>query len=309
MSSILRKVVGEDKFHGVKFPQEERLEQMKRNMRPIDFYIKDKAEPGWNDVKYKDLNPNGFWECPWTVRGCSRYDSRPTELEGAKIVSQGLANSNPEAISRVLYMVRDPHSVAKSQERLKRKFDNAGTVHSPEMFIKVHQQAARWIVGHKPDVRVVNFDDLVADPASVLSDLDAWVEGVGFPGKFMDSVGEIEPRLRRSADHETPQQSAEDDAWEDAESIHASLLEGDFESVASHKRTKLDPLRNFYCVRLNQPMPAAACKHCLSDKDTRNNFKKTAEQRQIDWRKEPCTYQCKVDNMKIEESVALNHWR
>ena len=309
MSSILREVVGAEKFHGAKWPQDAKVARFKKTADEVDRYIRDKQEPGWDSENYKDLNPNGFWECQWTVRGVQRYDQRPGPLEGAKVVSQGLAQSNPEAISRVVYMVRDPRAVAKSQERLKRQWAEMGTVHSPEMYIKVHTAAAAWIMQHKPDLRVVEFDDLLEDPVAVLSGLDDWTSEAGFPGRFADQATEIRQRLRRSADHETPKQSEVDDAWEDAEEIYQLLQGGDFAGIVGRDRKKPDPHRRYFCTRLGTQVPVAVCKYCKNDKTTRDNFRKTAEQRQIRWRQEPCIYECKTQGKTIKESIAANHWR
>lgn len=309
MSSILREVVGAENFHGAKWPQEGKLKQFKKNATELDLYVRNKTAPGWDNEDYKDLNPNGFWEGRWTVKGCSRYDVRPGPLEGAKIVSQGLAQSNPEAISRVIYMVRDPRAVAKSQERLKRKFQDAGTVHSPEMFINVHTAAARWIVAHKPDLVTLDFDDLLADPVTALASLDAWTGEAGFPGRFAEHAGKIRQRLRRSADHETPEQSQQDDAWEDAEEVYEALKTGDFAAIAGRERKKKDPQRRVHCTRFGAQVPAAICRHCLEDETTRNNLRKTAQQRKIAWLREPCVYECRENGISIEDSIANNHWR
>ena len=308
MSSILREVVGADKFHGAKFPQDAKLKAFKQSADEVDIYLRDKTQPGWDNESYKDLNPRGFWECRWTVKGVQRYDRCPGELEGAKVVSQGLAQSNAEAITRVVYMVRDPRAVAKSQERLKRQFEEMGTVHSPEMYIQVHTAAARWIVKHQPDLRVVDFDDLLEDPVAVLSGLDAWAADAGFPGRFADQATEIRQRLRRSADHQTPEQSEQDDAWDDAEEVFELLKQGNFEKIAKRERKKKDPHRRYHCTRLGVPVPAAMCSFCWQDETTRNNFKKTARDRKIDWRSEPCVFECKERGMSIVDSIAANHW-
>ena len=308
MSSILREVVGAENFHGAKWPQERNLKRFKANATEIDLYVRNKIEPGWDNEAYKDLNPRGFWECQWTVRGVQRYDQRPGELEGAKVVSQGLAKSNPEAITRIIYMVRDPRSVAKSQERLKRKFGDAGPVHSPEMFIRVHTAAARWIVKHKPDLVTLDFDDLLADPATALGSLDAWTSEAGFLGKFGDHAGLIRQRLRRSADHETPEQSQKDDAWEDAEEVYELLKTSDFAAIAGRKRKKNDPQRRLHCTRFGAQVPAAICRHCIEDETTRKNLRKTASSRKIDWRNEPCVFDCKKNGTSIADSIANNHW-
>ena len=308
MSSILREVVGAENFHGSKWPQDAKIARFKANADEVDRYVRDKKEPGWDSEAYKDLNPNGFWECAWTVRGVQRYDQCPRPLEGAKVVSQGLANSNPEAISRVIYMVRDPRSVAKSQERLKRQFVPDGTVHSPEMYIKVHKAAAAWIEKHKPDLRVVDFDDLLEDPVGVLSGIDDWIGDVDLPGSFADQSTEIRQRLRRSSDHQTPEQSEEDDSWEDAEDIYEMLKAGDFAGIVKRRRKKPDPHRNYFCTRLGTQVPAAMCRFCLEDETTRQNFKLTAKQRGIDWRTEPCVFECKERGISMVDSIASNHW-
>jgi hypothetical protein len=130
MMDCLRLTFGDDRIMGSKFPQEDRIsvglekhEEETQDEFEARNYIRDIVAPhATKDFEVsKDMNPNGFWECRYSVRGIKWHMNMP-DLEGkvCKIVSQGLINSNPEYIDKIVYMLRDPRQVAKSQERLKR---------------------------------------------------------------------------------------------------------------------------------------------------------------------------------------------
>ena len=107
----------------------------------------------------KMMNPNGFWEDGrFTVRGLSwRFNCRE-ELDGylteekptcVKIVSQGLIQTDPRYISKMVYLIRHPRNVAKSQENLVTELDqmfgdkNTLKMHTPKMYLNVTAQASR----------------------------------------------------------------------------------------------------------------------------------------------------------------------
>ena len=116
--------------------------------------------------KAKDMNPNGFGEHAFSVQGiqCIMKNGRgqiigqfQDELEESlknpkilKVVSQGLMTSDPIYIGKIVYMLRHPRAVAKSQERLEREGGDIvidgkkREVHTPEMFINVTMMALRF---------------------------------------------------------------------------------------------------------------------------------------------------------------------
>jgi hypothetical protein len=111
MMDCLRIAFGEDRILGHKFPQEHGLlEAKKQGEEESDDHYEARmyamnrglAVSGrLNDIeRSKDMNPNGFWECRYTVQGVHWH--RGIEVKNTdicKIVSQGLFFSDPKYIS------------------------------------------------------------------------------------------------------------------------------------------------------------------------------------------------------------------
>ena len=132
MMDCLRMAFGDERVIGEKFPQESRIAAgLAKHEEETDSefearqYIRDLFNPNAQKdfTITKDMNPNGFWECRYSVQGIKWHMDMPKiDKQICKIVSQGLINSNPNYIGKIIYMLRDPRQVAKSQERLKRFF-------------------------------------------------------------------------------------------------------------------------------------------------------------------------------------------
>jgi len=163
MMDQMRLAFGEDRLLGKKFPQYDGLLEMtKQGEDESDLHYKARMyvqeRRGFNEKlkeakETMDMNPNGFWEMRYTVSGVQWHLGMP-DLKGkvCKIVSQGLVASNPEYIEKIVFMVRCPRQVAKSQERLRRirwmsrEHEQEMKIHTPEMFIQVTYQASKWLV-------------------------------------------------------------------------------------------------------------------------------------------------------------------
>ncbi len=338
----LKEMLGEDRIRGFKFPQENKAEMPPQHEKESDkrfavrSYIHNKyAKDAGRRYDYEDMNPHGFWECRYSVRGISynypdkenlnRYLSEATEdMTAVKIVSQGLLSSDPKFLSKIIYLIRHPRQVAKSQERLKRGHDvqNANgeyqnmfegvTIHDPSMYIQVTAMAAKFFI-ENPDIPVlfVNFDDLITRP-------DVVVPQIGeFLGEDVESIERatkvIEPKLHRSH----PQDVAHD-LWEDAETVYELFNEKKYAEILTYLE---DPYRKFnrsksswLCPRLGRSVTESECKVCKSKDDVVENFKESSERQGIDWRNEPCTFECGMDldsdyHLTIEESIFYSHWK
>jgi hypothetical protein len=209
---IQREAHGEDKILGYKFPREAKRKNYENLLSRIDDendhsyqirkytiekqilqeeQILDEKEERW-----KDMNPEGFWEMEFTVKGLQyipKYRKVLREcLEGktkiCKIVSQGLLASDPLYIEKIIFMIRHPRAVAKSQERLSRELQilcKDGEVrnmfeglifHTPEMFIEVTVEACRFFF-QNPNipVRFYHFEKLFESPDEVLNDMQRFI--------------------------------------------------------------------------------------------------------------------------------------
>jgi hypothetical protein len=328
MMDLLRVALGEDRIIGAKFPQERRLKRM-REQQPnesdkkfaIRQYLQERdgrlvqAEKEFQQSR--DMNPNGFWECQWTVKGIQWTPFAPPENAIVKIVSQGLANSNPEYIGKVIYMNRHPRSVAKSQERLRGQFGPAKNPkignrevrkHSPQMYVNVHKQAARWIKEFKPDLQVVDFDDLIENPARVIDSIASFL---GEEGNWEQAVAQVNPKLRRSYPEEV-----ENSLWQVAEEIYAGVggyLWDDVTKAGLPTRERKRNNDQWNCLRLKQRITRHVCELCQKDAVTAWNLREGAKRMKIKWEEEPCLYECGIGEedgagLSIEESVAKNHW-
>jgi hypothetical protein len=339
MMDILREVFGEERILGKKFPQEERIEEIERQgdeetdehyaARMYLYNRNNDKEKILKDLEEsKDMNPNGFWEMLYSVQGIQyrlgdieRLNKLLTEEEKSicKIVSQGLANSDPRFIDKMIYMIRHPRQVAKSQERLKRQFPMDQTpvlangeevkVHTPEMYINVTNIAASWLVANpKVPVLFINFDDLIENPDQELSRIQEFLG----EGDFSKANGIIQPKLKRSLP-----QNIDSPFWEDAEAVYDNFVKGDFEGVIEYLK---DPSRaiyventKLYCTRCEAPKAYNQCKMCRSHEITRNNMRKQSEDKKIDWKKEPCLFEClgldpNANPLTLEESIKNNFW-
>ena len=340
MMDLMRVAFGEDRIVGEKFPQDKRRENFLKQgeeesdehyaMMYIDsiFYDERKEE----ELKEtKDMNPNGFWECSFTVQGV-KYNFPQSDLlkeiaeedKGnlsiCKIVSQGLIASDPKYIDKIIFMVRHPRAVAKSQERLKRNFPFQGpngerpedeiTIHTPEMFINVTVNACRFLLKY-PDIPVkqVMFDDLIENPKETLNGIKDFLN---CGGDFDSAIDQIEPKLRRSK-HE----DVENTLWEDAEFIYEKFINKEYEEILEYASDPTLPMNRermrWFCPRAGRTVIEKQCVLCKEDETTRKNFKKYAEERGVEWKIEPCPYECGFDPedddpMTLEESINNNFW-
>jgi hypothetical protein len=337
MMDLMRVTFGEDRILGKKFPQEEHIEEMKEQGENESDYqyaarmyvqsrLRNEEEILKDLEESKDMNPNGFWEMLYTVQGvhyrffdAERMEKLLEEKEKSicKIVSQGLAGSDPRFIDKVVYMIRHPRAVAKSQERLKRQFPmneipmidgEEIKIHTPEMYINVTAMAARYFMQY-PDIPVhfVLFDELLAEPERVLKGVGEFLG----EGDFTKAIAQINPKYNRSLP-----QDIESPFWENAEFIYDRFLEKDYEGIIEYMK---DPNlmiyrknRKWYCIRMNRPVVENECLNCISNPTTRENFKKAAESKKINWRAEPCIYECAYSDtethVSIEESIVNNSW-
>jgi hypothetical protein len=338
---ILRKATGEENMIASKFPQKRELEITRgEDESDSDFQIRNylfqKFKRPDRDDDYTDMNPNGFWECKFSVLGVgAEYGSRLFNYHSAKftetlldtgkdkickIVSQGLMSSDVRYIDKVIYLIRHPRNVAKSHERLKRGFDvkvngkkqnifEGLTIHTPEMYIGVTIQACRWIL-ENPTVPIlfVNFDDLLSNPTETIDTIAEFVEF----GDFEKSKTIVDPVLNRSKI-----QDIEHVLWEDAEFVYEQFNKQNYQEILDYFE---DPTRayrkytdKFICTRTNDEVTNRDCQSCLSSDVVKYNKKVLANHKQIDYLKEPCMYECgknvDTDSYKtIEESIKNHTW-
>jgi hypothetical protein len=340
MMDIMRSAFGDDRIKGSKFPQEERKKNENQQEEETDShygirsYMMAKAKENQPEDadRYEDMNPNGFWECQYSVQGIKynfgdREDLKAMEagnLKEAKIVkvvSQGLMASDPKYLDKVVYMIRHPRSVAKSQERLKRGFDTKFPdgkvrnifeglqIHTPEMYIGVTVQASRWILGNPDvDIHFVHFEDLLADPEKVIKEIGEFLT----VGDFSKALGVVEKKLNRSK-----HQDIDNNLWEDSEFVYDKFVAKEYQEILDYfgdpKREYNREKRSWYCPRYGQQVTQKQCHLCRTDKVVRENFKTFAMQTMKDWQNEPCFFESGMDldreeYLTIEESVKQNFW-
>ena len=325
MMDCLRIAFGDDRIIGQKFPQEDRiaagLEKHKEETED-EFearkYLRELLRP--NAAKdfeiSKDMNPNGFWECRYSVRGITWHLDMPKlDKQICKIVSQGLIASNPSFISKIIYMLRDPRQVAKSQERLKRfpflshqeEMNSGLVVHTPEMFITVTYQACKWLLAN-PEVPLlmVSFDDLIMYPNETLGKIHSFLQ----EGDF--SNHQIDPKLKRSYPQEIGNH-----LWEYADTIYEFMKKCEYQKVIDYfdenrKMIFRDKITTF-CTRLRENMVYNECMNCKKSPELMNTFIKKAEERNIAWEYEPCMFDCLTnafeDHISMNESVNDHDWK
>jgi len=338
MMDIMRETFGEKRILGKKFPQDQKIKYY-NNQAPketngqydIRKYKQELNErkSGINPVKdfeeTKDMNPNGFWEMLYTVQGCFYRFKDANNLEIllkekeksiCKIVSQGLINSDPQYIDKIIYMIRHPRAVAKSQERLKRNLpsfqtekgikhlEDEVTIHSPEMYINVTIQAAKWLLKYKnKEVLFLHFEDLLEQPEKELKRVQSFLN----EGDFTESIKRINPKLRRSYP-----QDVKNNYWEISEKIYKAFSEKDYRKVISfqteYSKLKQDTEKSWFCERVNRMTYTTGCKSCYSDARVKKRLAKSATERGINWENLPCLYECENKGISIKDSIKNNNW-
>jgi hypothetical protein len=317
MMLLLKEALGEDRILGDKFPQQRRREALETQpkdarqawrLRQAKSEAKEYQEADWFE-QIKDMNPNGFWECPYTTpgicwtRGRTKKLNELLEKEKApvcKVVSQGLALSDPRYIGKIIFMLRDPGSVAKSQERLKKSLEVVDpenkhkrrdllkgiTINNTQMFLRVSLAASQWISEH-PDVPVhfVQYDQLLDDAATVL---DGVKDFLG-EGDFTEAVKLIDPSLKRSAPE------WDDGLREDAELVYRKMKEQDWpaiEAFANDIETVLaERMTAWVCDRTGLKVSKRFCLDCVANRKYRQDAIAHAEVYGKDWRNAPCGYE------------------
>jgi len=321
--------LGWDRIVGEKWPQKKRIDRLcnqQENESDAAWAIRDREleRSGRRKKiidefeKTKDLNPNGFWECRYTVGGLRWAPPLDEEIEKmvtppasvVKIVSQGLAASDPDYIDRVVFMLRKPRDVARSQERLRGQWGPVGEapkrdgeavlINSARMFVAVTVAAAKWLDDTGVPFHIVEFDRLIANPRVELSRVGEFIG----EGDWARAASVIDPRLKRS--YPRP---ADGPLWDAAEQIYEAMLARDLSAVADVEiPERMGAEKEYRCLRLGRPVVENECRLCREGGTTTENFIVNAETRKIDWRDEPCAYEVEEDDVSIDESIAGSHW-
>jgi hypothetical protein len=321
MMDCLRTALGDDRIIGKQFPQNDRKDartKRRHGESDIDYnnrlYLLSRSAPKQSEG-FEEMNPNGFWECRYSVRGIRWHQGinvKPTDV--CKIVSQGLASSDPQYITKVIYMARHPRAVAKSQEKLRRmqfisreEEQTTFKIHSPDMFLQVTAKAAQWLnYNSTVPVLLVNYDDLIEDPDKELSRVAQFI------GEGDFTKHPVDKKLRRSYPQEV-----DNPLWEVAEIMFKDLLQQNWRGIIQTYRGNVlqinkDKLK-FKCLRTGQGQVYNECLVCKKNKETRVNYKKKALDKGIDWEKAPCVFECLYDcdnpHISIEDSIANNFWK
>jgi hypothetical protein len=311
-----------------------------RTLRPIQEYNKNKriAERGknivkrglpvsgkWDDGKkdleeMQDMNPDGFCECAFTVKGffysprLSKLYKKVMDMKESpfiKVVSNGFPQTDPNLISKIIYCLRDPHEVAKSQERLSRQVElpKGEKIHSPDFFITATTQFCRWYVEHGEGIPVLmdDYTELLSDPVKGVKRI---ADFLGVPAGDAHEV--VKQKFYRSKPEDIPHPQ-----WEDADAIYELMRKSDFQGVVDYVDDPTIETRKqhakYYCHRWGANVTKSLCIKCKSgDPVIIANFIATAKKRKIDWKNEPCAYETGQLNgdefITIEESIKKNHW-
>jgi len=319
MMDTLRTALGDDRILGAKFPQEH-TPKKGPNESSSRFaarkYVLDKHKKSRNkqQEKTKDMNPNGFFECRYSVGGVLWHlgiEDICTPEKVCKVVSQGLIHTDPKWVDKIIYMIRHPKAVATSQEQLKRSnlpLDDLGVVHTPKMFVDTTYKAAVWLKKYSNiPIIIIDFDDLISDPDNVLSNVQEFVGEGDFSSHPVDKT------LRRSKYKDIPSL-----LWDMAESMYEAMSKQDYDSVIktfeSNNGSIIRDSGRHACARLGRRVSYRECLNCYNNKKVAANFRLNAEKRGIVWREEPCLFECGFsceegfDHKTIEESISENHW-
>lgn len=319
--TIMRHALGPDAIHGEEWPMLEAQnrrkakragetdEQYQLRLRILEQ--RGDAISADREEHIRRMNPLGFWECQYTMRGI-RWHEGIEQNSGriVKVVSQGIARTDPGMVQKMIVMMRHPRVVAHSQEDLERSapVDLSGmTFHSPMMWINVTAQLARWIDRHRVPYLLVRYEDLVGENSNeVAASMVTWFNGT------LAQAGIAGQVIRQSLNRSKPQ-PVESPLWELADAMHEAFLRGDMKRVVTLASTSNELKREnsqFTCLRLNTIVSPKQCDLCLTRKEVRKNFRIEADRKGVKWWLEPCVYECGYGggDKSIADSVEHNHW-
>lgn len=313
MMDLLRVAFGKDRIVGSKFPQEEgkMRDDIPVGMKSMRAWLK-KQQVKSKD--FKDMNPKGFWECEYSVQGIvfNPRKEAPSSEKIVKIVSQGMAKSDPQYIDKVIFMLRHPRAVAKSQERLGRPgFNDTGDpekdgkpqrIHTAQMFNQVTHAAAWWLDKYKIPYITIEFDDLIENPAEQMERVREFLG----EGDFAEAIKQVEPSLRRSIP-----QDREGEGWDIADKLYELFLADDLDGIVSYIKevaSRSRPLTHMNCARMKRRVAVEECTLCQTEPNTKRNFMLSSVANGVCWDETPCAYDCLVNNMTVEESLASTTW-
>lgn len=339
MMNCFHEALGDDRIHGVKFPQKSQVDHLDKPylkepehlFKLRQRYMRESADDIRKDFKKTmDMNPNGFWESSYAVQGIyyrlgdvADLDKWLTEEKPTvcKIVSRGLWKTDPRYVNKVIYMTRHPRDIAKSQERLKRNlpvFQNSDggeirmedelVINTPKMYIDVTRMVCEWLIHFKKDVdfKQFKYDDLIDDPEKILKTVGSFV---GEPS-LSESAHIIDKKLRRSdkegRDHKLS--GLADDMYN---LFEKERYEDVIKLYEEHSKDLIKSEGSLWCFRLKRSVRVTECEACVSG-GALEQFRKTADQDGVNWRDEPCAYECsglKDDPVSIEDSIENNFWR
>lgn len=310
MMLCLREALGEERIIGSKWPMDKKLGS-KEKQACID-YLRRKKNPDYekNLAETKKMNPCGFWECGWTVKGIQYTEPTPDPDKVVKLVSQGLAQSNPAYVGKVIMMLRHPWSVAKSQQDLllpmpiHTRNKDLGTI-SAEMFLSVTVMASRWLHKHKPEMILVEFEELVTNPDAELQRVKNFLG----KGEWHKAREVIQPKLKRNE----PTRPNEDKEWDDALNVYWLFKEGKYEQIIEWAEAReVQKSTSFYCPRFGGNVNDTICTQCKGGEIT-DKLRQQAVRRKIEYWNEPCLWECGMNPqdttpLTIEGSIQKNHW-
>ena len=319
MMLCLKNAIGEDKIIGEKWPnrikkgQNESEENFQKRKYIRDFFKTEEEEK--REKHSENMNPNGFWECRYTVQGIQWHPNMPKIKDKyVKIVNQGLSRSDPDYIGKVLIMNRHPRKVAKSQENIIQmpmlSIDEKENikVHTPKMYCNTFMSLSHWITNNKKEsnIKVIDYDDLVSTPNEILKEINLFFNEGDFSNHPINS------NLKRS----NPEK-IDHHLWEHAENIYELVKNYKWKEIVEygqkHRKDFIKEDVSTPCTRLGRTVSYNECQMCLLKKhEFLFNSIKQAEQRGIDWKNQPCMYRClkDIDNelISMNESVKNNHW-
>jgi hypothetical protein len=324
---------GNERLIGFKFPQLEsrkKVEVKTKFESDKEFELRQWADKVHNPNKTEcikkalSMNPNGFWEhTEFSVKGLN-YNMFTSEIikgfqksekrKFAKIVSNGLLNTCPEYIDRVIFMVRNPIDVAKSQENLERnmkfKLSNGREIdllegvkiNSPEMFINVTIAACKWIVDN-PDIpiKIIEYENLISNPSLEIHTV------IDFLGEGNIEKHSVNPSIDRSVGN-----TDNTEIWNEAIEIHKLFLNMEFQKIWDLQNEKQSKkIKQWLCLRAGMQCNENICDECKSNQKFREQIRQQATQRKVDWLNAPCVYEVAYaeNQITIEQSIQKNFWK
>jgi hypothetical protein len=316
MMQLMRNIYGPEGAIGSDFPSlVKNIPQFLKDT-PAGAYMKEAAEERFNNnERYREhvmsMNPEGFLEDGrFVMRGFPLCLDTKDEIDFIhkgkryfKLIGSALSRTAPDIVDKLIISVRNPKSVARSRNDLRGPHSNIAPKHNAGPWLNDYATAIKFAVTFDIPFLIVDFDDFSEDPMKISKEI-------------CDFLGEPHrEELAGTHKKHIPKNIDADKDFEDIRTVYDQgyefIKEKNFEELFKLNEVLERRKTGFTCARTGKRTEYLACERCVTQPTVTLENVEDAELSGIDWRNEPCLFECGVSlevSKGISESIQEHSW-